>query len=92
MLGQTSQVPDAREVLEETSVVISPEALQVVTVDMSDRRQNLLFCQSPPVEHRGAFVHDAKVSEVLVIHEPTETVFGVHPRVAREFFLNSSVV
>ena len=92
MLGQTWQEPDAREVLEETGVVISPEALQVVTVDTPDRRQNLLFCQSPPVEHRGAFVHDAEVSEVLVIHEPTETVFALHPRVAREFFVNSGVV
>ncbi len=51
MLGQTWQEAGAREVLEETGVPVSPEALRVVTVETTpDRRQNLLFCQSPPVE------------------------------------------
>jgi hypothetical protein len=43
-----------------------------------DRRQNLLFCQGPPVTHEGAFRHDAEVSEVLVIHQPVETAFPLH--------------
>jgi hypothetical protein len=52
MLGQTWQEAAAREALEETGVVIFPEALRVVTVETTpDRRQNLLFCQSPPVKH-----------------------------------------
>ena len=90
MLGQTWQEAGAREVLEETSVVIAPEALRVVTVETTpDRRQNLLFCQSPPVEHRGAFVHDAEVSEAKVIYEPVETAFPLHTRAVREFFENS---
>src|ERR671927_715114 len=58
MLGQTWQEAGAREVLEETGVVVVPEALRVVTVETTpDRRQNLLFCQSAPVEHYGAFCH-----------------------------------
>jgi ADP-ribose pyrophosphatase YjhB (NUDIX family) len=93
MLGQTWQEAGAREVVEETGVVISPEALRVVTVETTpDRRQNLLFCKSPPVEHGGAFSHDAEVSEVLVIYEPVETAFTLHTRVVREFFENSGVV
>jgi ADP-ribose pyrophosphatase YjhB (NUDIX family) len=92
MLGQTWQEAGAREVLEETGVPVSPEALRVVTVETTpDRRQNLLFCQSPPVEHRGSFVHDAEVSEVLVIHQPTETAFPLHTRAVRQFFENSGV-
>src|SRR3712207_4019353 len=84
MLGQTWQEAGAREVLEETGVVISPGALRVVTVETTpDRRQNLLFRQSPSVEHWGAFVHDTEVSEVLVIHKPTETAFPLHTRVVR---------
>jgi ADP-ribose pyrophosphatase YjhB (NUDIX family) len=92
MLGQTWQEAGAREVLEETGVVIFPEALRIVTVETTpDRQQNLLFCQSPPVEHQGEFVHDAEASEVLVIHEPIETAFLLHTRVVREFFVNSGI-
>src|SRR5918994_4926408 len=76
MLGQTWQEAGACEVLEETGVVIDPEALQVVTVATTpDRRQNLLFCRAPPVAHVGSFAHDHEVSEVLVVHEPVEAAF-----------------
>jgi 8-oxo-dGTP pyrophosphatase MutT (NUDIX family) len=87
MLGQTWQEAGAREVLEETGVVISSKTLRVMAVETTpDRRQNLLFCQSPPVEHEGAFLHDIEVSEVLVIYEPIETAFALHTRMVREFF------
>jgi ADP-ribose pyrophosphatase YjhB (NUDIX family) len=90
MLGQTWQEAGVREALEETCVVIAPEALQVVTVETTpDRRHNLIFCQSPPAEHEGVFVHDIEVSEVLVIHEPVETAFALHTQRVREFFEQS---
>jgi ADP-ribose pyrophosphatase YjhB (NUDIX family) len=87
VLGQTWQEAGVREVLEETGVVIASEALQVVTVETTpDRRHNLIFCQSPPVEHEGVFVHDTEVSEVLVIYEPVDTAFALHTQRVREFF------
>ncbi|WP_052002967.1 NUDIX domain-containing protein [Microvirga sp. BSC39] len=87
MLGQTWQEAGAQEVLEETGVLIVPDALRVVEVETTpDRRQNLLFCKSPPVEHEGSFTHDAEVSEVLVIHEPVETAFPLHTRMVEAFF------
>jgi 8-oxo-dGTP pyrophosphatase MutT (NUDIX family) len=62
MLGQTWQEAGAREVLEETGVLVALESLWFLTVATTpDRRQNLLFCQSPPVEHEGSFTHDAEV-------------------------------
>src|SRR5215212_10462237 len=74
MLGQTWQEAGAAEVLEEAGVTVDPASLRVVAVETTpDRRQNLLFCQSPLVEHEGEFVHDAEFSEVVVIHEPVET-------------------
>ncbi|WP_114947075.1 hypothetical protein [Microvirga calopogonii] len=77
------------EVLEETGVVVAPETLRVLTVATTpDRRQNLIVCQSPPVEHEGPFTHDSEVSEVLVIHEPVEAAFLLHTQVARQFFEN----
>ncbi len=87
MLGQTWQEAGAREVLEETGVTIEPSSLRVITIETTpDRRQNLLFCQSPPVLHEGSFMHDAEVSEVLVIHEPVETAFPLHTEQVRAFF------
>jgi ADP-ribose pyrophosphatase YjhB (NUDIX family) len=87
MLGQTWQEAGAREVLEETGVTIEPSSLRVISVATTpDRRQNLLFCQSSPVAHEGPFVHDAEVSEVLVIHEPLETAFPLHTEQVRAFF------
>lgn len=87
MLGQTWQEAGACEVLEETGVRIDAEALRILTVETTpDRRQNLLFCQSPPADHQGAFTHDAEVSEVLVIHEPVETAFPLHTRMVWRFF------
>ena len=87
MLGQTWQEAGAREVLEETSVIIEPSSLRVVTIETTpDRRQNLLFCRSPPAAHEGPFVHDAEVSEVLVVHEPVETAFPLHTMQVTAYF------
>jgi 8-oxo-dGTP pyrophosphatase MutT (NUDIX family) len=90
MLGQTWQEAGAREVLEETGVVIEPALLRVLAVETTpDRRQNILFCGSSPVEHPGGFVHDSEVAEVLVIFEPVETAFPLHTRIVRAFFEKS---
>lgn len=87
MLGQTWAEAGVAEVAQETGVLIDPAALRVVdVVTTPDRRQNLLFCRSAPVEHQGAFTHDAEVSEVLVIHEPIETAFPLHTEQVRRFF------
>lgn len=90
MLGQTWQEAGAAEVLEETGVSLDPGLLRVVAVVTTpDRRQNLLFCQSPPVEHLGEFIHDAEVSQVVVIHEPVETAFPLHTEQVCRFFEGS---
>ena len=87
MLGQTWQEAGAAEVLEETGVVVDPAGLSVAAVETTpDRRQNLVFCRSPPVEHAGAFSHDAEVSEVLVVPQPVETAFVLHTRQVAAFF------
>ena len=72
---------------EETGVTIDPAALRIVTVETTpDRRQNLIFCASPPIEHQRPFAHDAGVSEVMVVHAPVETAFPLHTRQVRAFF------
>ncbi len=92
MLGQTWQGAGAREVMEEAGVAVLPGTLRFVAVETTpDRRQNLGFCQSPPVEHDGPFVHDEEVSEVVVVHEPVETAFMLHTQVVQQFFENSKL-
>ncbi len=87
MLGQTWQEAGAAEVREETGVAVDAAALRVVGVETTpDRRQNLIFCRSPPVEHEGGFTHDAEVSEVLVVHGPLDTAFPLHTRAVTRFF------
>ena len=87
MLGQSWQEAGAAEVWEETGVKLDAAALRVVAVETTpDRRQNLIFCQSPPVTHVGPFSHDAEVSDVVVIREPVETAFALHTRQVEAFF------
>jgi len=87
MRGHTWQEAGAAEVFEETGVRLDPSTLRLPTVENTpDRQQNLLFCQSPPVEHAGDFVHDDEVMEVLVIYEPVETAFALHTQMVRDFF------
>lgn len=87
MLGQSWQEAGAREVLEETGVAVAPSSLRVLTVETTpDAKQNLLFCQSPPVAHEGPFTHDAEVLEVRVVHHPVETAFPLHTAMVRDFF------
>ena len=87
MLGQTWQEAGVAEVREETGMVIDPTRLRIVAVETTpDRRQNLIFCESPPVDHDGAFSHDAEVSEVLIVREPVATAFPLHTRQVEAFF------
>ena len=87
MLGQTWQEAGAAEVQEETGVKVDPAALRVVAVETTpDRRQNLIFCQSPPISHDGPFSHDTEVLEVLVAHASVETAFPLHTREVKAFF------
>ena len=87
MLGQTWQEAGAAEVREETGVVVDPATLRVVAVETTpDRRQNLIFCESPSLVHERPFVHDHEVSEVLIVRGPVETAFPLHTRMVRAFF------
>ena len=87
MLGETWQAAGAREVLEETGVALDPDSLRLLTVVTTpDTKQNLLFCESPPVRHDGPFVHDGEVSEVSVASGPVDTAFPLHTAMVADFF------
>jgi hypothetical protein len=44
----------------------------------------------PVIEHEGAFVHYAQVSEALVIYEPVETAFPLHACIVSQLFAPSN--
>ena len=91
MHGQTWQEAGAREVLEETGVAIDPATLRLLGVTTTaDRKQNLLFCESPPVMHEGPFVHDAEVLEVVVLDRPVRAAFPLHTASIADFFSRSA--
>jgi hypothetical protein len=46
----------------------------------------------PAIEHEGAFVHDAEVSEVLVIHEPVKTMLHMRARIVSQLFAPSNPI
>lgn len=87
MLGQSWQEAGAREVREETGVLLDPSTLRLLrVVTTPDTRQNLIICESPPVVHEGPFQHDAEVSEVLIVREAVETAFPLHTVMVADFF------
>lgn len=87
MRGETWQEAGAREVAEETGVRVESDRLRLLTVVTTpDRRQNLLFCQSPPVEHDGPFDRDDEVLEVVVIDRPAPTAFTLHDEMVERYF------
>ena len=86
-LGQTWQEAGACEVQEEIGVTLDPDTLRLLAVETTpDRKQNLLFCQSPIVAHESGFVHDHEVSEVVIVEGSVETAFPLHTRMVQNFF------
>jgi len=74
-------------VREETGVVLEPTRLRVVALATTpDRRQNLIFCESPSVAHDGSFTHDAEVSEIVIVRAAVVTAFPLHTEAVRAFF------
>ena len=89
MLGETWQDAGAREVLEEAGVQVNPASLRLLcVVTTPDKRQTFLFCESASNRHAEPFIHDAEVSEVLILREPVETAFPLHTDMVSDFFAN----
>lgn len=89
--GETWQEAGAREVRERTGVAVEPSLLRLLSVVTApDRRQNLIFCQSDPAEHAGAFDAGQEVAEVLVSREPVEAAVPLHTHMVADFFRHRS--
>ena len=82
------QESGARELREETGIVIDPDELRLLGAESVPGGYLLLFAQA---RTRGrdqvAWTHDpSEVAEVLVVHEPVELAFPTHTQYLRAYF------
>jgi ADP-ribose pyrophosphatase YjhB (NUDIX family) len=86
---ETWQEGCARELREETGVVIAAEEIELFRVSSAAKEGLLLvFGLAGPrrLADLPAFVHNEEVSERTVLGQPAELAFPLHTRVVREYF------
>jgi len=94
---ETWQHGAAREVREETGIVIDPHALQPFWYTSTEPKPNrvLLFAVSAPPLEVPAFETDTETSERGVIHGPEGLdevfAFSLHAEAARRYFASRSI-
>jgi ADP-ribose pyrophosphatase YjhB (NUDIX family) len=77
----------AREVLEETGIVIDPQRLMHFSTEtVEDGKINLLFCYYlRQVQEPAPREPDAEVLEILTTKEPVDLVFDTHTKFLKAF-------
>ncbi|HMG54733.1 MAG TPA: NUDIX domain-containing protein [Kofleriaceae bacterium] len=94
---ETWQVGMAREVREETGVVVDPAeiVLQSITSSIPKPNRILIFAVTTPVDVLPAFIGNAETQERGVIFGPAgldaEFAFGTHADAARAYFAHRGV-
>ncbi|MBA2664263.1 MAG: NUDIX domain-containing protein [Bradymonadaceae bacterium] len=80
-LGETWQLAGARELFEETGLVVDPEALELFdAVSSPDGTVVLIFARAPKLERESiaGFSPTTETSELVVVGEPCELAFPIH--------------
>ena len=88
-LGETWQVAGAREVWEETGLLIDSEEIQEFRVLSAPDGTVLIFGLSNKTRSSAdlvAFEESDEALERVVITEPTELAFSLHTQVVKEYF------
>lgn len=87
--GETWQQAGARELLEETGVVITPDELGLIDIHSTPHGQILIFAKA--LARRWAdlpkFEPNDETQEILVLRQPTELAFPMHTAIANRFFV-----
>jgi ADP-ribose pyrophosphatase YjhB (NUDIX family) len=91
-LGESWQQAAARELHEETGLLLVPEFMYFHSLEMAGNGNVLIFCQTPPLVRSAfdGFVPNDEVLELVVITEPTELAFQAHTKVADAYFASKS--
>lgn len=88
-MGESWQEAGARELLEETGIVVSPATLSLHDVKVNSARTSvLIFGVTQPVEPPDDFVPNEEVSEIVILspEDPINLAFATHSEAARWFF------
>lgn len=92
--GETWQEAGAREVSEETGLVVDPNTLKLLdVVTVQNGKINLLFCQAPLMTHEEWMKAEAftspetiHVTRIMSYREPDEFAFPTHYEVIKNHF------
>ena len=85
--GETWQAAGAREVLEETGVVVSAETIQhTMTSSTPDGQFVLIFGRTERIQTLPPFTKNLETTAIKTIHQPTELAFPLHTDAVRLFF------
>lgn len=87
-LPESWQQAGARELREETGVVVDPDSLTVYRVYSAPDGTLLIFALAPPhpIEDLPPFSPSPEASERVILTAPAELAFSLHTRVLGEYF------
>lgn len=85
---ETWQEAAARELLEETGVIVDPDAVEVVDVVSAPDGTLLIFGLAPPLTAADLppFRPGGESSERVILREPAELAFPYHTKVVAAYF------
>ena len=84
---ESVQEAGAREVLEETGVVVDPAKFTLIDLCTTpDGQFNLAFFESEWLDAAPAFSFDAEILDVVLTDRPIDLAFPLHTKVLQRFF------
>ena len=86
--GEAWRAACARELFEETGIVVSPESVELFDVHSAPDGTLLVFGLAPRVasDELPPFEATTETSERVIVREPTGLAFPLHTRVLADFF------
>lgn len=87
-MGETWQQGIARELVEETNIVISPDSLELFEAGTSDHGQILIFGVSAPIttQQTKVFRPNSETQALSISEKPVELAFPLHTKAANRWY------